>query len=363
MQATIKNESWGGYWWSMLRGETALGWDDKAGRKVWSEKEAQTFTSCLDNQSAPCLKFMKKISTKNGLSLSPLMKYDLYALEKLKAEGKPYSPLMITKSVENELKIHYIGDNTNHPHWESQGYAGKCIGWGLSTMFYPEPTKTKIINGIVFNPTDIKAILATLYNGAQFFTPENGWVGEAYRGGNTPDAIKAKEDVYPHEFIKALQDTIGKGQALVADLDSDIGVWNHPVFAYDLSYEKINSKTAIGKLKIKYADDQVGIDLVFTGMRERLDHKDRHYEFELKIPAKWDGDISKIKESQWLGESIENHPDSLILTIESDWRKNINQYSGSLMKNEVNFQLLKKNKVGNKWEHYVDHLLKEYYKK
>jgi hypothetical protein len=341
----------------MLRGETVMGWSDGLGRKEWSESEVNRFSQCLENWVKSCEPFAQN----KAQTLSPLMKFDLY-IKKILDRVYEIAPVtQLAKTSENELKIHYIGNNVNHPHWESQGYAGKCIGWALASIDYPEPNQEKELEGILFKPADIKAILSTVYNGGQFFVPDQYVVGEAFRDGHGTE--KEFEDVLPREFILALQDTIGiRKKALVADLDPYDGVWNHPVFAYEIKIVKQTANQISGSLSIRYANDQVGIDDIFSTSAQRDDHLNRTLKFKATIPAKWDGDFKKVTKSNWVGESADLHPDSLVLGLEKNWRKEILKYKNTDMKKEVNFQLLKNFNIGNGWESAVDHLLKRYYK-
>jgi len=357
MKATVNNGNWGGYWWSMIRGETVLGWSDGLGRKEWSEGDIKRFTQCLDSWVKSCDTFAQN----KGQTLSPLMKFDLYVKKILERVYEVIPVTQLAKTSDNELKIHYIGDNTDHPHWDSQGYAGKCIGWALASIDYHEPTKDVELEGILFKPADIKAILATLYNGGQFFVPDQYVVGEAYRDAYGTN--KEFEDVLPKEFILALQETIGvRKKAMVADLDPFDGVWNHPVFGYDIKIVKQTSTQIDGSITIQYANDQVGIDDVFSTTKKRDDQLARTLKFKATIPTKWSGDFKQVTKSSWVGESIDLHPDSLVLGLEKNWRKEILKYKNTNMKKEVNFQLLKNINLGNGWESAVDHLLKRYYK-
>jgi len=262
-------------------------------------------------------------------------------------------------AAKRELEIHYIGDNKNHPHYNSRGFAGKCIGWALSTFDYKEPTKTKKIMGIEFEPADIKGLLAAIYNGAQFFVPNNKVVGLEYRGQGKRS--KAYKDVNPIDFIKALRATIGKGKILEADLDPDIGVWNYPIFQYEMKWERTNATKVEVDIKIWFANDEVQIDDVFSNRRgEREDFKTRSYTIELKVPKDWNKKLESAISGKWTKESINNHPDALILGMEQGWQETILDYIDSEMEAEVNFELLKSH---DEFESVVYELLKTYYKK
>lgn len=358
--AKSKELPWGGYWWSMRNGEVVLGWESED-RIIWSEDQIKIFDACLDSKEEYCDVVMPIFTKFNGKLLSPLMKYDLYIKRLVeKTYGKEEAPLhLYSHAAIKELEIHYIGDNENHPNFEFAGFSGKCIGWALSTFDYKEPTKTKKILDINFEPADIKGILATVYNGAQFFIPDNLVMGTEYRGEGKNS--KAYKDVYPLDFIKALRQTIGKGKLLEADLDPDRGVWNYPIFAYDMTWTEPTDNKVKVKIKIQFANDEVNIDDVFSNQRgRRKDFKSRTYTLTATVPNNWDGDIASAKSAKWTGKSIHNHPDALILGMEDFWKETILDYGGSEMEQEVNFELLKSE---NGFDLLVDDLLKTYYKK
>lgn len=349
---------WGGYWWSMEFGELVLGWPGSS-RVEWDPEEVELFDSCLTSQDEYCTNLLKDLAYDNGKELSPLMKYDLYVKRLVEQTYGKEAPLhLYSHASKKELEIHYIGKNRDHPHYNSKGFAGKCIGWALSTFDYKEPTKTVELQGIKFEPADIKGILAGIYNGAQFFIPNDLVMGTEYRGGSK--SSKAYKDVNPADFVKALRQTIGQGQLLEADLDPDVGVWNYPIFKYDMKWNKpINGYIAV-RVKIHFANDEVEIEDVFSTQDKRKDFKTRSYSFKLQVPRNWDGNLSSTTTGHWTGKSIHNHPDALILGMEYDWKETILEYEDSEMDTEVNFELLKSH---DGFESLVNNLVETYFNK
>jgi len=354
---------WSGYWWSMLNGELALGWSNTAGRKLWTEAEARSFDACLNKYTTDCNKLIADMGADKGKKLSPLMKFDLYVRNRVIAQYGSLanaSASAISRATKTELDIHYIGNNTNHRYWDARGYSGKCIGWALATMSWDEPTKDVELHGVLFNPADIKGILATIYNGAQFFVPEDLVMGQEFHDANDSSAA-AYEDVLPHDLLVALAKTIDKGTMLEADLDPGDGVWNYPIHAYDVTWTPSKNGVVVGRMVLHHADDEVDIDAVFTTNAARPDLKKRSLDFELTVAAGWSGDLTAAKGSRWIGSAIDTHPDAIILGLEEGWRQTIYDYSGTQMKQEVNFQLIKREKNGSKWVPIVDTLLSDYY--
>jgi hypothetical protein len=365
LKAETKSKPWSGYWWSMLRGELVMGWNDGDGRRIFTENEIRTFDQCLSSYTKSCTDFFSKFTKNKGKDFSPLMKFDYFVrMENEKLYGKGKAPIgEYTHAAKWELENHFIGDNENHRYWDFRGFSGKCIGWALANFDFSEPTIEKEIGGIVFKPADIKGYLASIYNGAQFFIPEDQVMGNEYRDFEGQNTKEAREDVYPHDLLKALAQTIAKGKMLEADLDPEEGVWNYPIYKYEVSFLSTPDKHKVkGSVKLFYANDEVGIDEVFSTNSKRPDIKNRKLDFELIVPDKFDGDIEKVTSSRWTGEGIHRHPDAVILGIEDGWRQSIYEYKNTQMKEEVNFPLIKRTKVGNKWVPIIDELLKEYYK-
>ncbi len=361
--AQTKRIPWSGSFWPMIDAELALGWDDEQGRRSWTKKEVLDFDACLFEETATCETKIKKQAGTQGEKLPPLLKYDLWMKKnapKYFPGGVPYTAY--SHAAKRELEIHYI-DNEKHRYWESRHYAGKCIGWALANFDFDEPTQEKVIDGILFKPADIKGILTAIYNGAQFFIPDEEVIGTEYHD-QSDDSQKAYDDVLPHDFVRSLALTIKKNKMLEADLDPADAVWNYPIYKYDLSWKLKSPTVASVEATIYYADDQVGPDEVFSTKPRRDDILSRNYTFELTVPRGWNGDLLEAQSGQWTGESVDNHPDVVIMGIEDGWRTTVYEYQNSKMNMEMNMQLIKRVKnEKNKWIPAVDLLLKRYYAK
>ena len=355
--------SWGGHWWTMRNGELALGWDDLKSRKNYSVAQANQFDACISAATAACKKLIQSHIKNNGVALSPMMKFDLWVkkqVDAVYAEGSAVS--MYSRATNNELKIHYI-TGPEHRHYEASGFAGKCTGWSLSNMDYSEPTTTKTIDGITFTPADIKGILAAIYNGAQFFVPNEMVLGNAFRNYAPDNTPEIKADPLPHDLIVAFEKHIKTDKKIiVADMDPTEGVWNHPVYGYSVKLDAPKAGKVLGTMIINYANDEVNTDEVFTTNTARPDLLNRTISFELTVPKSWDKKINSVKSSKWIGESVNKHPDSLIFGLETGWRKSIYEYKNTDMKLEVNYQLIKKVNLGSGFKIIVDDLLTKYYK-
>ncbi len=355
---------WGGTWWSMRKGELALGWYNNVDGRVQNDKSfALEFDKCISDTAKKCTNLFNELNKEKGKTLSPTMKFDLWVKNQVDAAyGVGNYPNMYSRATKNELEIHYIDNNPSHRHYEASGFAGKCTGWSLSAMEYAEPTKTKTINGVTFTPTDIKGILAAIHYAGQFFVPDQMYLGNAYRAEGPDHNQKFYDDPDPHLLINALEKHIKKDKKMiVADMDPSPGVWNHPVYAYELVLKEAKGTKVEGTLTLRYANDEVGIDDVFSTQTKRTDLLERALTLELTVPADWDKKIEKVKSSKWTGASKDKHPDSIILGLESGWRSKVYEYKNTEMKLEVNFQIIKKVNLGSGYKVIVDELLKKYY--
>jgi hypothetical protein len=364
--AKTKLTPWGGYWWSMQHGELVRGWDDEEGREEWSEAEVRQFDQCISSYTKDCLLLLGEMTKDQGRSLSPLMKFDYWVRIRLeKKYGKKLAPLNeYTHASLWEINNHYIGNNQGHRYYSSRGYAGKCLGWAFSTMENPEPIKEKVIDGIFFRPSDVKGYLASIYNAGQFFVPEEKVIGHEFHLNQGSQSKSYYDDVYPRDLIQALKDSIKKGKMLEADMDPGDGVWNHPIYQYDLEWSFKNKNLIQGKIILYYPTDELDIDSVFSTQIKRLDLLKRELKFSLKVEDEFEGDFSLVKDrGNWLGDSKDQHPDAVILGLEADWRQTVYDYKDTQMKTEVNFPLIKREKLNEKWQPIIDGLLKKYYNK
>lgn len=364
LAAQARRTPWSGYWWSMQNGELVLGWDSASGRTTWTPDEVLAFDACLDAYTTSCKQMMDGHVADGGKRLSPLMKFDLWVRRWLDAKNGPgnTAATMYTHAARWELDHHYIGDDPDHPHAGSAGYAGKCIGWALANFDWDEPTAPKTLLGITFEPADIKGVLASIYNGAQFFVPDDLWLGNAYHDNEGSDSQAYYDDVHPHEFVRALFATIGKGTMLEGDLDPGDGVWNYPIYKYELKPGTARGGKLPVTAKIWYANDEVDIDTVFSTVAARPDLLSRELTFELDMPS-GTTDLAKATGGRWTGAAIDTHPDALILGLEPTWRTDIQDYKSTQMNEEVNFPLIKRLKIGSTWTPIVDQLLADYYAK
>ncbi|MBF0542987.1 MAG: hypothetical protein HQM08_01070 [Candidatus Riflebacteria bacterium] len=184
--------------------------------------------------------------------------------------------------------------NPNNCHYnpKAEGWEGHCNGWSASSLMEPEPKEPKTRNGITFDTSDQKALLAEMYmNTYCTFFGRRNW-------GRPQDD---PNDIYPDQFHKLLLEYIGeKKGAMICDVSYDRQVWNYPLFKFESSWRPafFNGR----KLKVTttcyYADDGVRCDFIGTKWFTIT------YYYNLFID-----DDNNVTGGEWTGESKTNHPD------------------------------------------------------
>ncbi len=98
-------------------------------------------------------------------------------------------------------------------------WAGHCNGWAAAALLEPEPTETRVVNGISFSVADQKGMLSSYH-----FADAAQW------------ALGSEDsDVAPADFHKALIAWIGgerKGMVFTFRLAGE-EVWSYPAFKYE----------------------------------------------------------------------------------------------------------------------------------
>ncbi|HRE89718.1 MAG TPA: hypothetical protein PK095_11340 [Myxococcota bacterium] len=361
LRAQSVRTPWAGYWWPMSEGELALGWEDGRGRRRLTPDEARHYDQMLVSPTAHGRAVVQALQARQGRELSPLLKFDLWSralLERLNPTDEVPWPL-VSRSARWDLTHHYVS-GPGHKHHRAASYAGKCFGWAMSTFDWDEPVHERLIDGVAFTPADIKGLLASLYNGAQFFVPDASFVGNTFRDEPGRDSQAFYDDVRPDDFVRGLFATVGRGLMLEADLDPGPDVWNHPIHRYELTAGPIVHGRVTVRCVIGFADDDVPIDGVFSRVPGRPDLKERVLDFELTLPSE-STNLEDAVSGRWLGESVHTHPDTLVLGLEPDWRQEILNYRDTAMRGEFNFSLVKRVRVGREWTSLIDVLLARYY--
>ncbi|MEW5760674.1 MAG: hypothetical protein AB1779_07895, partial [Candidatus Thermoplasmatota archaeon] len=129
----------------------------------------------------------------------------------------------------------------------SVGWWGHCNGVAAAGMNEPEPKHAVTVLGITFEPSDIKGLLAELYNAGN---DDEEFVGERYNGPNDD-----KNDIYPNVFHITILKWLGEDKRIAA-MDKDPGehVWNYAFWKYEMKIEgleELKNNGGTGKVKVK----------------------------------------------------------------------------------------------------------------
>jgi hypothetical protein len=242
------DRTWGGHWWPMSEGGTS--------------------------------------STRYG-NPSPLKKYD-----------------MATGSQANAWEIE------NAKKYANIGWAGKCNGLASAGIMAEEPQKQVTYKDVTFSVTDIKALLAEVWQGSGYIVGDR-----CNRSAVTYDQYgRIREDdcrdLNPATLHVAVTNYLGLfGKALIADTDNSAAVWNYPIKAYQILDKKFltNSEATFQtqRMSSAYIYNSDAVDFVYVKMKITFVTLDpKVYEYILELDVK-----GKILGGEWLGGSKKDHPD------------------------------------------------------
>ncbi len=123
---------------------------------------------------------------------------------------------------------------TNHgPSASEVEWAGHCNGWTAASQRQKEPRHTVTKNGIVFEPRDIKALLAEVHMSAKPELLGGHRCNSPQSGSIFSNTDSQCEPINPAVFHVVLANWIGRKSHTVAfDKSSTNQVWNYPIYAY-----------------------------------------------------------------------------------------------------------------------------------
>lgn len=221
-------------------------------------------------------------------------------------------------------------------HLSGPAWAGHCNGFSAAAQRHPkEPAQSVTKNGVTFSPQDIKALLAEIYMNADY----------EFLGGNrceldrnaipSPDARADKtkmgecEDINPGTLHVAIANWIGKAKhTLIMDYNSDLEVWNYPLYKYDvLNKQEVNEAEArnlVSGVRADYVFNPAATRFVY--LQTRLTYANATRQEVLGQLIAKTIDLSYVLElnaagevlgGEWAGaQSRQNHPDFLWVALE-----------------------------------------------
>lgn len=181
------------------------------------------------NYTSPSLIELKQMSSEQIAALSPAEKYSIYVGD--------YNYRLV--QLENRRVRPDAG------RWE-----GICHGWAPASLAYSEPQPVEVTNaeGIVipFGSSDIKGLLSYYYG--QIAGPRARYLGSRcnYDFSANPEAKNLPEcrDVNAGAFHVALANLVGlRKVGLIADMTTDLQIWNHPIFSFSFKVVKTTGPT------------------------------------------------------------------------------------------------------------------------
>lgn len=111
---------------------------------------------------------------------------------------------------------------------------GHCNGWSASASLFPEPPESKVVNGVTFSRSDIKALETEvgMLVSADYF-------GNSVDPGGLDRDQRTQDDTYPDQFMIVLTNYMGiKKYGINIDRYTGDEIWNQPLAAYHFDYPK-----------------------------------------------------------------------------------------------------------------------------
>ena len=184
-------------------------------------------------------------------------------------------------------------EQENHVDVEGvQPWFGHCHAWSAASVTEKEPQEARTVKNVQFGIGDQKGLLTAVHA-----SDEATSYGDRFGDGR---GSESKADMSPDEIWRLLQLYIRqKNIPLIFDLEAGDEVWNFPVYQYDISYEVGGDGYATGTMQLVVADDDVHPD--YQGTQPSI--------YTYSFRCKMQGGSVVAGTGQWLGESVDDHPD------------------------------------------------------
>jgi hypothetical protein len=199
--------------------------------------------------------------------------------------------------------------------WEAErydssvaGWEGLCDAWAMASILTSEPKRGVAFDGVTFTTTDLKAIAIKYYEG---YKPRI--FGRRYQGLAATDGLI--QDLRPEAFHRLVEEFLGhQKKPLIIDEEPGPEIWSKPLFrmAFSIHRDPHIKQALIVKAfpwMIRQRPEPSGsatslaTDLAAPAYEYRLYH-------DVKPTA--DGRL-KIIAGEWLGASVNFHPDMVFL--------------------------------------------------
>ncbi len=229
----------------------------------------------------------------NEKTLAPLQKYDAY--------NKENSGVDSESALFERMEIY----DPSEVNW-----AGLCHAWAIASVLHVEPKVSIIKNNISFSVADQKALLLKSYEspiGLKFY-------GKRNNGGFEDDF----NDIYPDQFHRMAQVFLFERKLpFLMDYDPRFPVWTVPIYNIKFKIVKLNETSALVKAWLSTASPNVDSPN-FVGTKKSV----KFYEY--KLYGQWTGGALKVTNSEWVNDSVFDHPDYLIAYPDAVKRQSLN---------------------------------------
>ncbi len=189
----------------------------------------------------------------------------------------------------------------------ADSWEGLCSAWAVAATVSPEPKRDLVAHGVTFSVSDQKALLTKAYERYPTKT-----YGVRYNGDAETDGTI--QDLRPEAFHRLFLSLLGeKKLPFVIDDESGIEVWSKPVYRVRWSVSKDPEVPNAYYVKALPWMTRHRSDIT-TAPTTSADIAAPVYEYRLYVDPKisLDGKF-KVIAGEWLGDSLDSHPDSVLI--------------------------------------------------
>ncbi len=229
----------------------------------------------------------------NSRVLAPLQKYDAYVENKYGTN--PDAALF------EEMEIY----DPSEVNW-----AGLCHAWAIASVLHVEPAFEQARRGMTLSVADQKALMLKSYENVKNLKI----YGSRYNGVFNDNF----SDVYPEQFHRFAQVFLfERNLPFLMDFDPSFPVWTVPVYNIKFIIVKESETSVHVKVWATTASSFVE-DPNFVGTKKSV----KYYEY--KLYGTWQGLDLNVTGSEWVNDSLYDHPDFLIAYPENVTRASLN---------------------------------------
>jgi hypothetical protein len=122
---------------------------------------------------------------------------------------------------------------------------GTCHAWAPAAMVVPEPQHDVEINGVVFQPGDIKALIQNVYDQTGAIMVGGRCNAKEITHDPTKSANDPCSDLNPGALHVVMTNFLGIANLpLVEDRTANFEIWNQPVMGYDITQQNLVDASA-----------------------------------------------------------------------------------------------------------------------